>query len=171
VIRTHRYFLGNDGDQEGWNLVILDQDGKECTFFASGDYGKYAARFYFEKDFRESFLKLGKEYLLRNIAKDDIYDGDKTKGRIKRYILEARYDSRLNREEARQEWDLIEDFDIDHEVGFDHWLRETTIDWEIATDFMSYRYPVGAVAFVERTLPRLKQLIADGLEIEVKSHA
>lgn len=53
MIQTH---LNNDEDQEGWNLVILDQDGSECTLFASGDYGKYAGRFYFEKDFREAFL-------------------------------------------------------------------------------------------------------------------
>jgi hypothetical protein len=171
MIQTHRYFLNNDEDQEGWNLVILDQDGRECTLFASGDYGSYATRFYFEKDFRGALLDFDKEYLLRKIAKRNIYDGDQTKKEIKLYILRSLYSSGLSREEARREWDLIEGYDIYHEVDFHHWLNATELDWDIVTDFMSYRYTAGAVAFAERTLPRLQQLISKELGKEVQSHA
>jgi hypothetical protein len=166
VITTHRYFLDRQNGMD-WNLIILDQSGSNCTLFISGDNGKYVARFYYEKDFREFLLGIDKDYLLDRIAKQDIYDGDDTKDKIKRYILDARYDGGLNREEARKEWDLIEDYDIDHEIGFHYWLGDTTIDWEDATDLMQRRYSSGAVAFVERVLPRLKQLIAQGLEKEV----
>lgn len=170
MITTHRYFLERIEGMD-WNLVILDQDGNNSTLFISGDNGKYVARFFFVKDFREFMLGIDKDHLLDSIANEDIYDGDETKKNIKRYILETRYDGGLSRVDARKEWDLIEDYDIDHEIGFYDWLRDTTIDWEHAAELMQRRYPSGAVAFVERVLPRLKQLIATELEKEVKLHA
>ncbi len=169
TIKTHRYFLNNDENYEGWNLVVLDQDGGECTLFASGDYGSYVARFYFGKDFREAFLNFDKEYLLRKIAKDDVYDGDTTLKEIKWRIIQYRQDGSWSREQARKEWDLLNDYDFDYKEQFYEWAQETeTYDCYFdAFEIACYKFPAAAVAFVERALPRLKQLIQKELEEEV----
>jgi hypothetical protein len=167
MIQTHRYFLGNDENREGWNLVILDQDESECTLFASGDYDSHVGRFYFEKDFREALLDFDKEYLIRKIAKKDVYDGKTTLEEIKRYILSLFKDGSWNREKARKEWDLLNEYEFDYKEQFYDWVEETEINdgWE----FEYQKYPIRAVAFAERTLPRLQQLISKELGKEVKS--
>lgn len=162
MIKTYRYFLNNDEMQEGWNLVILDQDGNECTLFASGDYGKYVARFYFERDFREAFLEFDSQYLLRKISKADIYDGEATLKEIKHYILSLFKNRSWDRGMARNEWDLLDDYDFDYKEQFYEWVQKTAIydAWDLAC----YRHSAGAVAFAEQTLPRLKSLISKELK-------
>lgn len=162
MIKTYRYFLDNDEMHEGWNLVILDQDGNECTLFVSGDYGQYVARFYYERDFREAFLEFDKDYLLRKVAKADIYDGEITLKEIKHYILSLFKNGSWTREKARNEWDLLDDYEFDYKEQFNEWVKKTEIydAWDLAC----YRYSAGAVAFAEQTLPRVKTLISKELQ-------
>src|SRR5690606_34725215 len=70
-----------------------------------------------------------------NSGRDQVFDGERTKQTIHEYIILRRKDGELSREEAREEWDLVDDLDGDDgETAFREWLEATSMGdpWELA---------------------------------------
>jgi hypothetical protein len=156
---THRrYDLPTIDGLEGWGTIVLGADG---FFAAVTDYGNYAYRWCHtgEPDFRRFVLKIGGDYLLGKISRDDEYDGEATAKGIRSLILERRRENLWGKEQAREEWDLVESCDVEHggDFGFHAWYLETKIG--DASEMRCDRYPNDASAFAEKTMPRLRELI------------
>ncbi|MBD1373737.1 hypothetical protein IC620_15430 [Hazenella sp. IB182357] len=162
MAKTYRYFLPNNKG-EGWSLIILDQDGKECTLFANGDYDGHTARFYTDKDIRDFMLGVDSDYLLSKISTENVFNASKTEQSIKQKIIEARTSGRYDKQEAREEWTLLKD-GIEWEADFHNWVAETRMGLYDAADLAYYEYPLRARAFAYQVLPRLQQVIRKDIE-------
>lgn len=153
---VRRYFVSTPGSFE-WAEVIITSGG---FFSAVSDYGNYAFawRSFGDRDFRRFLLNAEKDvdYFTKKLqhrgdGPGDVYDGEPTLRAIKDHILRHRRDQSWSEDEARQEWDLIERFDIEgSEVEFGEWYRETTI--ADAYEFAHHKRNPQAKCFVERIL-------------------
>lgn len=145
---------------EGWAIIMLTSDG---FFAAVSDFGNYAFRWtswgwtsWGPRDFREFMLGIGDDYLLSKIA-SQVYDGAATESAIRRDILSERRKRNMDRERAREEWDLLDVHDLSHEFGFYEWAGETSFD--DAPSYACHRYDGDARSFAEKTMPRLREAI------------
>jgi len=64
------------------------------------------------------------------------------------------------RERARDEWNILNDADIDTREGFALWYQETKIEdaYELA-EYGEYGVPKRALAFCQHVMPRLRAVI------------
>lgn len=164
--KLFRYYLPNESPLEGWAYIVLSNDG---YFSAVSDYGNYA--FYWthhgEKDFRIFLVRAHRswDYFASKLG-DKRYDGNATYDRIKSFILEQRRSLNWDAEKAREEFDLIEN-EVDKCYGpgdFTRWHDQTKIDepWEFYTE----RYPANLLAFTQKTLKRLSDILEQDLRRE-----
>ncbi len=115
------------GPQSEWlATIVISDDG---YFSTVSDYGNYA---YFWGDAGESFRKflcrLGSDYYLPKFGVRDEYDGGETLKDVKRSIIEERRAGHLDREEARQEWDLLgENSGLEERENFALWWQATQL--------------------------------------------
>lgn len=162
-VKMWRYVLRSEsrnGWNEGWAIFLLDSKG----FFAvCSDYGDYVYHWgsIGPTDFRVFLCGLDRSYLIGKIAPKKEYDAEATKDFVKETIISHRRDGTFTKEEAREEWDLMQECDFD---DFNDWLRQTQISdaWEMAI----YRHSRQALAFYDRVWPRFIALLKEDLASE-----
>lgn len=156
-----RYKIRND---RGWAVFVIGSDG---YFSVVSDYGNYA--FWWshigEIDFREFLINLDHDYVCSKLAQDrqKEYQADSTLESVKEYICEARRRGLFTAEEAREEWELAEDF-LENEGNPDSWLRFTKISdaWEHAV----YDYPSQLRAFYKNLWKDFAKALHEELQFE-----
>jgi hypothetical protein len=153
-------------DGEGWGIIVLDSTG---MFAAVSDYGNAAHHWGHHgcAGIREFFAKgLSPGYALPKLFYDrQQYDGQETLQLVKEYILDARRMTSFTREKAREEFDLLQQFDgLQSEHDFMRWYEETSIS--DAGEFYCMGYPASARAFVDKLLPRFYEVVAGELAAE-----
>lgn len=167
AVQLWRYYLPNE-NREGWAEIVIGSNG---FFAAVSDYGDYAYawRHHGCKDARQFFLRGARDwhYFATKLGGRDalVYDGEGTAKAIRKHILDARRSQEMSSEDARVEWDRVEECEVeDAYQGFIRWCERTDLDspWE----FHAERYNAQIVAFCKRTLPRLAILIRAELEKE-----
>lgn len=168
TVQTWRYHLPNSRG-EGWVIAFLDSIG---CFSVLSDYGNYGHRWpqagWGPGDFRSFLVQCGDDYILRKLAPQRAYDGAETLINVKRAIIEARracarrnrhngHAVSWSRERAREEWDRLDEFDIDYIENFVRWADATGLDepWEYQCNGPDR----DAVAFIEQVMPRLRKAI------------
>jgi hypothetical protein len=167
-IRMWRYYLPNVKG-EGWAEIVLCSTG---FFGAVSDYGNYAycwpERYRGEPCMRRYILRVEADYVRAKIAPRGEYDGAKTAREVRKHLLSLRREKVISREDARHEWDLVEqNNDLSSREDFAFWWRDTSLD--CAGEFYEESPCVQVVAFCESVLPRLKAAIKAELDAEAKA--
>lgn len=164
-VKFWKYYVPSVDGLEGWGIFILDSTG---MFSAVTDYGNAAYKFEVRagEDIRKYFAKGVpgnlKEKLFYNLQ---CYDGEETLIRAQEYILEARREKSYSREQAREEWDLLELNEwIDNDANFVRWFDATSID--DAGEFYTMGYPPSCRGFVNKIMPRFCEVVAKELAAE-----
>ena len=162
-IKFWRYYVPNI-DGEGWGIFVLDSTG---FFSAVTDYGNCAFRWSSTgtKDFRE-FMKGSPSYYINKLfGEGKEYQGDQTVEKIKRYIIECRREDSLTEEQARHEWDLMDQNDNLYSISdFTRYYDSTNLD--DVGEFYTMGYSASVMAFGKVLLPRLFEMIKDDLATE-----
>ncbi len=146
--------------------VVISDDG---YFSTVSDYGNYA---YYWGDagecFRKFLSRLGPDYYLSKFGVRDEYDGGETLKAVKRSIIEQRRRGDLDREEAREEWDLLEENSwLDQRDNFVLWLQHTKLGdaYEYACSSISGE----ARGFAEHVWPAFAAMLRAELASEAKA--
>ncbi|SFH21672.1 hypothetical protein SAMN05660649_04288 [Desulfotomaculum arcticum] len=170
-IKFWRYSLPPIDSIEGWGIFLLDSTG---MFAAVTDYGNYAFKWTHHgcKDFREFFIDIkhgsDNEYYIKKLfqGQEKEFDGENTIKSIKEHILYYRRDGSYSKEFAREEWDLIKEYEHNFisVIDFTRWHDETKIDE--AHEFACYDYPSDIKAFGQKLLPRLADVLREELQKE-----
>lgn len=189
-LRTWRYVLPSEKEDRfsGWAIVFMDSTG---AFATVSDYGSYAYKWHTQGwgpgDFRRFIVHCDGDYVRRKLAPREEYDGEATLKAAKRTIIDQRrtyarllhegglssfrpneIGRPLDSDEARAEWDLLKEHsDLDSESDLVLWAQHTRVNYY--EGIAQTRPSPQAVAFCERTLPRLqemlkRQLAAEGIE-------
>jgi len=141
---------------------LITHDGMVAI---NSDYGTYG--YWWSStgrdDIREFLIQINSGYLLSKIAPEREYYGDETEKSIREYILKRRREQEYTKEQAREEWDRLEDYDLSESFGFQNWTQATEIGdaWE----FGHYDSPRQAVAFTERVWP----VFCDMMRAEIRA--
>lgn len=139
-IKFWRYYIPSIDGMEGWGVFLLDSTG---MFSAVTDYGNAAYKFDVrqDEDIRKYFAKGAPGGLLEKLFYDlRRYDFDETLQRVQEHILESRRLGSFTRDEARAEWNRLEDYAwIGNEADFTRWFDDTSID--DASEFYTLGYP------------------------------
>jgi len=157
--QLRRYSLRTERDKWLAEVVISD-DG---YFSTVSDYGNYAFYWSHAGDCSRTFLaKIGEDYMLSKLCgRRSEYDGDRTLASVKEYIVDNRRDGGFSKEDARKEWDLLDEHsDLDSREQFYIWVSNTSIG--DAYEMAVYDYPSDALGFAEKVMPVLKaKLLAE----------
>lgn len=154
---------------QGWATILVGSDG---FFSAVSDYGNYAFRWCHHgcNDFREFLLNAERspDYFVVKLSTHPWpYNGPDTLQAVKKYILEARREGIMEKEIAREEWDLLEDNeDLDNEMVFWDWCRSTSLG--DAHEFGVHKAPSDVTCFVTKTMRRLCVLLRQDLGLTPK---
>lgn len=144
--------------------VVICDDG---YFSTVSDYGNYGFWWGAAGDCFRSFLcRLEPDYLCGKLAPETVYYGQETEKNIRRRILEWRRDGSLSRDDARREWDLIGEVDIDRLEGFTLWYQDTRLP--DASELAEYGHSKQALAFCEVAWPVLCAALRAELAAEAK---
>jgi hypothetical protein len=164
-VTLRRYVVPNEPDNRfsGWGIFLIDSSGMLACVT---DYGNYAYKWSSigPRDFRAFLCGCDAGYLIGKLDPSKHYDGDATGKQIRRTILEDRRADGLSCDQARDEWDLICDSDLDSEMGFGDWIRRTS--YSDAYDFAVYTSSASVQMFCERLWPRLVAQLKQQLEKE-----
>ncbi len=148
---TRRYNIRNEvGSWLG--MFLVTHDGAVTTI---SDYGNYSYWWGSTgmSDIREFLIKISVDYMLGKMAPQSEFDGEAAKKFIKEHILDLRRAGDLTKEEAREEWDLIEnaDFYDAHGFGYHDWCNSSSIEGRY--EFYQSDTPKQAKLFAERVWP------------------
>ncbi len=148
---------------EGWAVVVMCSDG---YFSTVSDYGNYAFWWthHARDDFRKFILSADDDYVRRKLDPEKHYDGNTTLWIVKSAIIRLRREGEWTRDQAREEWDLLDEYDLYEAEGFSRWYEATKIP--DAHECYHQSPSAQIMGFVEHTLPRLKQLIRAELDRE-----
>lgn len=157
--KVWRYAIPNN-KYEGWAVLFIDEAG---CFSILSDYGNWAYRWNARGlpdgvTFRQFFLECEDEYLQRKLAPEKVYDRDSTYATIREEIIRLRRRKELTAAEAASEWELPDDY----EGLYDEWNAQ---QWCAATalsepgEFICYKTDPQIVAFFEKSMPKLRELI------------
>jgi len=158
AVQTWRYSLPSIRG-EGWAIAFLDSIG---CFSVLSDWGNYGYRWpqagWGPGDFRAFFSRCNDDYIVRKIARRDVYYGGQTLRAVKDRILEWRRHGNLTRALARGEWELLERFERLHSrEDFAMWYMHTRI--EEAHALAVYDFSGDVMGFAAHVLPRLREAI------------
>lgn len=148
----------------GWGIFVIGSDG---YFSCVSDYGDYA--FFWTHagmEFRRFLVRTNADYVAGKLAHGlTVWSADKTVENIKDLIVQHRRGGDWTKEQAREEWDLLESNDFTGEAGFIQWTRESSISdaWELAS---GNNTPTQIVAFSETVFARFQQVLRDELAAE-----
>ena len=151
----------------GWAVVFLDTRGILSVVSDYGDYGYWFGSIGGDGDIRRFLCECDDDYLMRKIAPQDVYDGAATKAGILKHIREYRREKNYTKDFARQEWDLATGGYADPESDFRTWYEETEI--QDASEFWRGKREPQAVAFCERIMPRLREMLRAEMAAERKA--
>lgn len=145
-----RYDLRADGR---WlALVVITDDG---YFSTVSDYGSYA--YWWSSagdDFRRFLIGRDDDYVVGKLAPGYEYHGDATLAAVKEAIIQVRRSGALTRDEARDEWELMDDHsEMQQHCDFAMWSATTAI--ESAHECYRSRRSPRAVAFYAKVWPAL----------------
>ena len=165
-VKSWRYSIPNTKGYEGWAILFLDNAG---CFAALSDYGDWSHRWnargfeeHEKKDFRHFVLTCDDSYLLGKINPIKEFDPEGTLRAVKETILGMRRERQLEKDEAREEWEHMDDCEnFDNEWMFNRWqeLTELPDPYELYTD----RHSLQARAFIRECMPRLREKIKNDL--------
>ncbi|GLC32904.1 hypothetical protein [Clostridium omnivorum] len=97
----------------GWAIITIDENGG--LFNAQSDYGSYSYSWpnHGRKSFKHFILELvrDKSYFLGKVADDKYYYDEETEKAWKEQIIEDRQNGYLSKDEARELWDEVVEFD------------------------------------------------------------
>jgi len=164
----HRYaFESLNG--EGWAIFLLGSDG---TFTAHSDFGDYT--YWWSAmgttDIRTFLLRWEKSgtYFTDKLSHGDrVYDGATSAANIRRFVCEQRREKSLTREQARDEWNLVESCEVSHsEEGFRAWYEQTDLDDTEGCGLAAYMIAPMLTTFVRETvlgrlLPTIRAELAE----------
>lgn len=167
-VTLHHYRLPSENG-EGWAIITIGTDG---TFAALSDYGNWSYAGWSHHgcgDIRRFFLRERRSdsYLITKLCSGHprllhLYDGEATVKRIREAIIQHRRDGSFDARQARREWDLIEDLEVqESELAFGRWFDATNMG--DAHEFCCSQPDPQCVAFVEKVLlsDRFQQMLAD----------
>lgn len=158
-----RYDVRSDSNHEGWAVIVIDSRG---FLGVVSDYGNYAFHWgSFEGDFRSFLEGVDEGYLYSKLmhGRDmQLYDGRATLKAIQGRIVELCAEGRLNSMQARDEWALADDCDVDHEKsdGYSMWCRDTRL--EHAHELYETMPDLQCTSFCEKVWPRFIELLTAG---------
>lgn len=153
-------------DGEGWGVFLLDRSG---IFTAVTDFGNFAYWFSLRENesVEEFLLSTRPDQILCKIANEDVVDIEETIKYIKENLLYDRREGRFTEADARAEWKLIEELQVDldeysNDVAFQYWYDKTKIQFD--DGFYQYKYPSAAVRFSNETFVRLQEKLKSELK-------
>jgi len=128
----------------GWAEIHLGSRGQ---FMAISDYGNYGyvwssvggdpSQPYLERFCRFLIgVESSPSYFAEKLNPTMVYDPESTLKLIKEHILSARKDGTWEREEAREEWELLKNFNsLESKYDFERWMEETRFGepWELGS--------------------------------------
>jgi hypothetical protein len=169
-VKLWQYYLPNEtGSIAGWAEIVLTSTGMLAAVSDYGDYAFAWRHFGCGGDFRQFVLQIGPDHLADKLSYNHQhieYDVATTVRGIKEKICEARRRRGVSKDWARGEWDLIEcNGGLHGEYEFVLWYQQTKFN--DASDMRCERQTPQLVAFVEKTLPRLKAAIRAELQAEI----
>lgn len=165
-----KYYLPSIEGVGGWGIFILDSTG---YFSCVTDYGNYAFNWthHGEDDFREFFAKdRDYDYLVNKLYRmgsegELEFQPEDTVRNIKQSIIESRYHDHMDKEVAREEWDLLNEIDWTMgEIAQWDWYNKT--DFCDASELFIYDYPARVRGLRDKLLPRFSKLIREELKKE-----
>ncbi|MED1406870.1 hypothetical protein P4U07_29745 [Bacillus mycoides] len=146
-------------DGEGWGIILFDNTG---VFSAITDFGNFAHWFMLgsNESMEEFLLSRRPDQILCKIANEDVVDIEGTIKYIKENLIYDRRDGRFTEEDARAEWKLIEELQVDldeysNDVAFQYWYDKTKIQFDDV--FFQYKYSTAAVRFSNETFVRFQE--------------
>jgi hypothetical protein len=153
--------------QENQNLRDVINRCRRCDdgyLFANTDYGNYSHEWTHAGNcFRRFMLSINPDQLLNKAAIKE-YDGTETERAVRRAILELRRKRELTSEQARDEWDLVDEFIDEHRDGFALWYTSTNL--EETNEFYQRSYPAQARQFAAVVWPVLCEALRAELAAE-----
>lgn len=164
-----RYKIPNER-HEGWAVIHIDSKG---FFGVVSDYGNYAFHWTsFGEDFKEFLVGLDWDYLYGKLTHTQrVYDGDGTERSIKQHILQRRHSRQMTREQARDEWALLDESEVDHhtDVGYALWRARTELN-TYEGDFYQTMHEPQCRQFCEKVFPRFIQALRAGQHERLEGH-
>lgn len=148
---------------EGWAVVVIDSRGFLGVF---SDYGNYAYHWtHFGDDFKKFLAQLDWDYLygkLMQLRDARVYDGSATLANIRNRIVELRREGQLTYDEAREEWTLAADSEIDDHssIGYALWYQQTNLP--DANELYETRNDLQCEQFCQKVWPRFIELLKAG---------
>ncbi|WP_254905507.1 hypothetical protein [Bacillus thuringiensis] len=113
---------------------LFDQSG---VFTAVTDFGNFAHWFSLGRNesIEKCLISRRPDQILCKIAKEDVIDIEGTITYIKKNLLYDRREGRFTEDDARTEWKLIEELQVDleeysNEVAFQYWYDQTKIQFD-----------------------------------------
>ncbi len=143
--------------QEGWGIIVVDSKG---FLGIVSDYGDYAYHWSsFGKDFFGFLQDIDDDYLAKKITKGKMdYDPRETVLSVKRAIIEQRRGLNWDKDQAREEWDLIrENDDLSMREWFGKWYDQSKLD--DASELFCTERPPQVMHFTKRIWPRFIELL------------
>lgn len=167
-VKMYRYVVPSDAHREGWGIFIIDSTG---YFSAVSDYGDYAYLWnaHGMADFRQFVVRLARDWdyaatKLGGYDKNHRFDTERTGKDLKRELLNMRRERALEKEDAREEWDNIHDFQHGN-LSVEQWYERSTV-FSNPSEHMRYRRDSDLEAFCKKLLPRLAAVVRAELEAE-----
>lgn len=133
---VHRYYIPTTREPyDSWSVWLLDEATQTLIVF--GDYGTWDYTWYPDGiDFRLKLRGFDRWYIQNKLSvgrKEDV-DVDASVERVKKLIIQMRKDKDLSPDDAREQWDVLEDISEEFEwTGFASqydYLEETVLRLE-----------------------------------------
>jgi hypothetical protein len=160
-----RYTLPVDKPFEGWGYIVIDTS--IGYFSAISDFGNYAYLWSSPgNDFREFLLECDNGYLLGKLLQGrsdaHVLDEEETERNVQEMINKL-----TDPDVKRAEQELLKRTSFRDQVDLVHWHDETNLGATFdLCEMLSYGPCPQAVAFCERLMPRLRELLRAELEAE-----
>lgn len=152
-------------DGHEWAVVVADHKG---FLGVVSSYGNYAFHWTdFGKDFKSFLLSIDEGYLVKKLTFGQKlhYDEAATLAATKYEIMRLRKEGLFTKPQARQEWELLGDFnDLYHQGDFEAWFQETSL-LDASECYRSQRDPQ-TVTFAKTLWPKFKEALSADLNLQ-----
>jgi hypothetical protein len=153
-------------DEYGWAIITIDENGG--LFNAQSDYGSYSYSWphHGRKSFKHFILELAKDksYFLGKVSDDNYYYQERTEDTWKGEVIRARKENELDREEARELWNEVINFDYSSKEYLEVQVYSSEIiskyycePWYSFQPFKGFS--PDAHAFFEKIMPILSEIL------------
>lgn len=164
-----RFYQVRPPQSTEWARLWLTNDG--CLTILS-DYGNYG--YWWSNaggEIREFLVECDEDYVSRKLADGEReFDGPATVRLIREHIVQGRRSggsSRLTRERARAEWELVERYaTMDHTREFEAWAEKTWYFRDDVGEMAMYSVPGQLQQFMKRIWPLFVQQLTAELAAE-----